>query len=85
MVNSGIRMIAAIVILVIGWMVTTSAKRWIMARLMHLPIDASLPVVQNSQGRLGLKVEIQIAVPRKAPATREEPDAQRMAAQRDSG
>ncbi|HSM95989.1 MAG TPA: mechanosensitive ion channel family protein [Rhizomicrobium sp.] len=42
MVNSGIRLIAAIVILVVGWMVATWAKRWILAALEHLPLDATL-------------------------------------------
>jgi small conductance mechanosensitive channel len=42
MVDGGIRFIAAIFILVVGWMLATWAKRWIMAALAHLPIDATL-------------------------------------------
>ena len=42
LVNSGIRFVAAIVILVIGWMLATWAKRWTFAGLSHLPIDSTL-------------------------------------------
>ena len=42
MVNSGIRLLAAIVILIVGWMLATWVKRWVLAALAHLPIDATL-------------------------------------------
>jgi small conductance mechanosensitive channel len=42
MVNSGIRFLAAILILIVGWMLATWAKRWVQAALTHLPIDATL-------------------------------------------
>lgn len=42
MVNSGIRFLAAILILIVGWMLATWAKRWVMAALAHLPLDATL-------------------------------------------
>ena len=42
LVNSGLRLLAAIVILVVGWMLATWVKRWTMAGLRHLPIDLTL-------------------------------------------
>lgn len=42
MVNSGIRFLAAILILIVGWMLATWAKRWVLAALAHLPLDATL-------------------------------------------
>ena len=42
LVNSGLRLLAAIVILVIGWMLATWAKRWLLAGLRHLPMDLTL-------------------------------------------
>jgi small conductance mechanosensitive channel len=42
MVDSGLRFVAAIVILVLGWMIATWAKRWTLAGLTHLPLDLTL-------------------------------------------
>lgn len=42
LVNSGIRLIAAIAILVIGWLLATYVKRWVEAGLRHLPLDLTL-------------------------------------------
>lgn len=42
MVNSGIRLLAAILILIFGWIIATWAKRWLQVALAHLPIDATL-------------------------------------------
>jgi small conductance mechanosensitive channel len=41
-VNSGIRLLAAILILIVGWLLATWAKRWVLAGLNRLPIDATL-------------------------------------------
>src|SRR5471032_2383672 len=42
LVSSGMRLLAAIVILVIGWILATWVKRWLMAGLRHLPLDLTL-------------------------------------------
>ena len=42
LVNSGLRLLAALVILVVGWMLATWVKRWTLAGLRHLPIDLTL-------------------------------------------
>jgi small conductance mechanosensitive channel len=42
LVSSGIRFVAAIAILAIGWMLATYVKRWVDAGLKHLPLDATL-------------------------------------------
>ncbi len=42
MVDSGLRFVAAIVILILGWMLATWAKRWTMAGLARLPLDLTL-------------------------------------------
>jgi small conductance mechanosensitive channel len=42
LVNSGIRFVAAILILIVGWMLATWAKRGTAAALGHLPVDSTL-------------------------------------------
>ena len=42
LVDSGIRFLAAITILIVGWMLATWAKRWTQAGLSRLPIDPTL-------------------------------------------
>ncbi|HUS10957.1 MAG TPA: mechanosensitive ion channel domain-containing protein [Pyrinomonadaceae bacterium] len=42
LVNSGLRLVAACVILVLGWMLATATKRWAVRGLAHLPIDLTL-------------------------------------------
>jgi small conductance mechanosensitive channel len=42
LVDSGIRLVAAILILCIGWMLATYAKRWLQAGLEHIPLDPTL-------------------------------------------
>lgn len=56
MVNSGIRLIAAIVILVIGWMLATWAKRGMERGLAHLPLDATLKPLLASLARYTILV-----------------------------
>lgn len=56
MVNSGIRLIAAIVILVIGWMLATYAKRWLVTGLQHLPIDLTLKPLLGSLVRYAVLI-----------------------------
>jgi small conductance mechanosensitive channel len=48
MVDSGIRFVAAILILIAGWMLATWAKRWVIAGLSHLPLDATLKPLLGS-------------------------------------
>jgi small conductance mechanosensitive channel len=42
MVDSGIRLLAAIFILTVGWIIATWVKRWLTAGLHHLPLDLTL-------------------------------------------
>lgn len=56
MVNSGIKLIAAIVILIIGWMLATWAKRWLVAGLEHLPIDLTLKPLLGSLVRYAILI-----------------------------
>ncbi len=56
MVNSGIRMVAAILILVVGWILATWAKRWTLVGLMHLPVDATLKPLLASLIRYAILV-----------------------------
>jgi len=42
LVNSGLRLVAACVILVLGWILATTMKRWVLAGLSHLPVDLTL-------------------------------------------
>jgi small conductance mechanosensitive channel len=56
MVNSSIRLIAAIVILVIGWMLATYAKRWLVAGLERLPLDLTLKPLLGSLVRYAILI-----------------------------
>ncbi len=42
LVNGGLRFVAAIVILVVGWILASYAKRWLEMLLMHIPMDLTL-------------------------------------------
>jgi small conductance mechanosensitive channel len=42
LVDSGIRLVAAIIILCVGWMLSTYVKRWLQAGLEHIPFDPTL-------------------------------------------
>jgi small conductance mechanosensitive channel len=56
MVNSGIRLIAAIMILIVGWMLATWIKRWLVAALQHLPIDLTLKPLLGSLVRYAILI-----------------------------
>lgn len=51
LVNSGLRVLAACVILVLGWILATQMKRWVLAELSHLPIDLTLKPLLASMTR----------------------------------
>jgi len=55
-VNSGIRMVGAIVILCIGWTLATYVKRWLSAGLSHLPLDATLKPLLSSLVRYAILI-----------------------------
>ncbi len=42
LVNGGLRFVAAIVILSVGWIAATYAKRWLEMLLLHIPLDLTL-------------------------------------------
>ncbi|HEY5337847.1 MAG TPA: mechanosensitive ion channel domain-containing protein, partial [Rhizomicrobium sp.] len=54
--NSGIRFLAVILILVVGWMLATWAKRATLAALSHLPIDTTLKPLLASLIRYAILV-----------------------------
>lgn len=56
LVNSGIRFVAAILILIVGWMLATWVKRWTQAALAHLPIDSTLKPLLASLLRYGILI-----------------------------
>jgi small conductance mechanosensitive channel len=56
MVNSGIRLLAAVVILIVGWMLATWAKRWLVAGLHRLPIDLTLKPLLGSLVRYSILI-----------------------------
>jgi len=56
LVNGGLRFIAAIAILAVGWMLATYVKRWVMAGLEHLPIDLTLKPLLASLFRYAVLV-----------------------------
>jgi small conductance mechanosensitive channel len=56
LVNSGIRFVAAILILIVGWVLATWAKRWTLAGLAHLPIDSTLKPLLASLLRYGVLI-----------------------------
>lgn len=56
LVNGALKFVAAIAILVVGWMLATYVKRWIMAGLEHLPIDLTLKPLLASLFRYAVLV-----------------------------
>lgn len=62
LVNSGIRLIAACLILVLGWLLATWTKRWIVAGLAHLPIDLTLKPLLASLTRYAILIVTVILV-----------------------
>jgi small conductance mechanosensitive channel len=56
LVDGGIRFVAAILILIVGWMLATWAKRGTLAALRHLPIDATLKPLLASLLRYGILI-----------------------------
>jgi small conductance mechanosensitive channel len=56
MVDSGLRLVVGIIILVIGWMAATWAKRGLEAGLAHLPIDLTLKPLIASLARYGILI-----------------------------
>jgi len=62
MVNSGIRLIAAIFILTAGWIVATWIKRWLLAGLRHLPLDRTLKPLLASLMRYAVLIVTVILV-----------------------
>lgn len=56
LVNGGIRFVAAVLILIVGWMLATWVKRWTLAGLAHLPIDSTLKPLLASLLRYGILI-----------------------------
>ena len=56
LVNSGIKLVAAIAILCIGWTLATYVKRWLSAGLAHLPLDATLKPLLASLFRYAILI-----------------------------
>jgi len=56
LVNGGVRFLAAIAILVIGWMLATYIKRWIQAGLERIPFDETLKPLLASLFRYAVLV-----------------------------
>ncbi|HEY1707315.1 MAG TPA: mechanosensitive ion channel domain-containing protein [Rhizomicrobium sp.] len=56
MVDGGIRFVAAIFILVVGWILATWAKRWVTAGLAHLPLDLTLKPLLGSLVRYAILI-----------------------------
>lgn len=56
LVNGGIRFLAAIAILVIGWLLATYVKRWIQAGLERIPFDETLKPLLASLFRYAILV-----------------------------
>lgn len=56
LVNSGIKLVAAIAILIVGWMLATYVKRWLAAGLAHLPLDATLKPLLASLVRYAILI-----------------------------
>ena len=56
LVNSGIRLVAAIAILVAGWVLASWVKRWMEVGLGHLPLDATLKPLLASLTRYALLI-----------------------------
>jgi small conductance mechanosensitive channel len=56
MVDGGIRFVAAVFILVVGWLLATWAKRWVTAGLAHLPLDLTLKPLLGSLVRYAILI-----------------------------
>ncbi|MEP6830064.1 MAG: mechanosensitive ion channel domain-containing protein [Rhizomicrobium sp.] len=56
LVDGGVRFLVAIAILVVGWMLATYVKRWVMAGLEHLPIDLTLKPLLGSLFRYAVLI-----------------------------
>jgi small conductance mechanosensitive channel len=56
LVDGGVRFIAAIAILVVGWMLATYVKKWVMAGLERLPIDLTLKPLLGSLFRYAVLI-----------------------------
>jgi small conductance mechanosensitive channel len=56
LVDSGLRLVAAIAILAVGWMLATYVKRWVAAGLAHLPLDATLKPLLASLVRYAILI-----------------------------
>lgn len=56
MVDSGIRLLAAIFILTVGWIIATWVKRWMSAGLQHLPLDLTLKPLLASLMRYAILI-----------------------------
>jgi small conductance mechanosensitive channel len=56
LVDGGVRFLAAIAILIVGWMLATHVKRWVMAGLERLPIDLTLKPLLSSLFRYAILI-----------------------------
>jgi small conductance mechanosensitive channel len=56
LVDGGVRFLAAIAILVVGWMLATYVKQWVMAGLERLPIDLTLKPLLASLFRYAILI-----------------------------
>jgi small conductance mechanosensitive channel len=56
MVDSGIRLVAAVAILVAGWILATWTKRWTDRGLAHLPLDLTLKPLLSSLVRYAILI-----------------------------
>jgi small conductance mechanosensitive channel len=56
MVDGGLRFLVAILILILGWMLATWAKRWVLAGLAHLPLDLTLKPLLASLVRYAILI-----------------------------
>jgi small conductance mechanosensitive channel len=56
LLDGGVRFLAAIIILIIGWMLATWAKRWTEAGLQRLPIDPTLKPLLASLFRYAILI-----------------------------
>jgi len=56
LVNGGLRLVAAITILAVGWTLAGYIKSWLEAGLKHLPLDLTLKPMIASLARYGVLV-----------------------------
>jgi small conductance mechanosensitive channel len=62
LVDSGIRLVAAVIILCVGWMLSTYVKRWLAAGLEHIPFDPTLKPLLASLVRYAILIVTLILV-----------------------